>query len=58
MSKLPAIVFFSQGISSGVALGKLDQKNSHFEVDFVIGVKENYFLKHSIYFNKNCTKLG
>ena len=26
-----------QGISSGVALGKLDQKNSHFEVDFVIG---------------------
>ena len=37
MSKLPAIVFFSQGISSGVALGKLDQKNSHFEVDFVIG---------------------
>ena len=37
MSKLPAIVFLSQGISSGVALGKLDQKNSHFEVDFVIG---------------------
>ena len=28
---------YSQGISSGVALGKLDQKNSHFEVDFVIG---------------------
>jgi len=26
-----------EGISSGVALGKLDQKNSHFEVDFVIG---------------------
>ena len=24
-------------MSSGVALGKLDQKNSHFEVDFVIG---------------------
>merc|ERR1719431_1210549 len=26
-----------EGISAGVVLGKLDQKNSHFEVDFVIG---------------------
>ena len=31
------LCFFLQGISSGVALGKLDQKNSHFEVDFVVG---------------------
>ena len=37
MSKFLTIVFPFQGISSGVALGKLDQKNSHFEVDFVIG---------------------
>jgi hypothetical protein len=27
----------SQGIAAGVFQGKLDQKNSHFEVDFVIG---------------------
>lgn len=26
-----------EGISAGVVLGKLDQKNSYFEVDFVIG---------------------
>jgi hypothetical protein len=27
----------SQGIAAGVFQGKLDQKNCHFEVDFVIG---------------------
>ena len=26
-----------EGISSGIVTGKLDQKNSYFEVDFVIG---------------------
>ena len=31
------MVKLCQGISGGVILGKLDQKNCHFEVDFVIG---------------------
>ena len=26
-----------EGISAGVVQGKLDQKSSHFEVDYVIG---------------------